>query len=194
MSQLARNRRNLLFRRRSIRVRSAPDRRRATMPARPNILIVMVDQLNGTLFPDGPAGWLHAPNLKRIAAARRAIRQLLHRKPAMRARPRCLHERTVAVAHRRLRQCGRIRLRHPDVRPSFASRRLCHLPVGQDAFRRAGPVAWLRGAVDHRHLPCRFRLDAGLWQTRRAHRLVVSQHGFGHRRRHCRDHQPARIR
>jgi len=33
-----------------------------------NILIIMVDQLNGTLFPDGPAEWLHAPNLKRLAA------------------------------------------------------------------------------------------------------------------------------
>ncbi|WP_370283349.1 choline-sulfatase [Pseudooceanicola sp.] len=36
--------------------------------AKPNILILMVDQLNGTLFPDGPAEWLHAPNLKRLAA------------------------------------------------------------------------------------------------------------------------------
>ncbi|TNJ46302.1 choline-sulfatase [Phaeobacter sp. B1627] len=33
----------------------------------PNILIFMVDQLNGTLFPDGPAEWLHAPNLKALA-------------------------------------------------------------------------------------------------------------------------------
>lgn len=33
----------------------------------PNILIFMVDQLNGTLFPDGPAAWLHAPNLKKLA-------------------------------------------------------------------------------------------------------------------------------
>ena len=32
-----------------------------------NILIFMVDQLNGTFFPDGPADWLHAPNLKRLA-------------------------------------------------------------------------------------------------------------------------------
>ena len=32
-----------------------------------NILILMVDQLNGTFFPDGPADWLHAPNLKRLA-------------------------------------------------------------------------------------------------------------------------------
>ncbi|WP_138933628.1 choline-sulfatase [Roseovarius arcticus] len=36
--------------------------------SRPNILIFMVDQLNGTLFPDGPADWLHVPNLKRLAA------------------------------------------------------------------------------------------------------------------------------
>lgn len=28
----------------------------------------MVDQLNGTLFPDGPADWLHAPNLKALAS------------------------------------------------------------------------------------------------------------------------------
>ncbi|KPD12237.1 choline-sulfatase [Phaeobacter sp. 11ANDIMAR09] len=34
---------------------------------KPNILILMVDQLNGTLFPDGPADWLHAPNLKKLA-------------------------------------------------------------------------------------------------------------------------------
>ena len=35
--------------------------------ARPNILVIMVDQLTGTLFPDGPADFLHAPNLKRLA-------------------------------------------------------------------------------------------------------------------------------
>jgi len=33
-----------------------------------NILILMVDQLNGTLFPDGPADWLHLPNLRKLAA------------------------------------------------------------------------------------------------------------------------------
>jgi len=38
------------------------------MSARPNILIFMVDQLNGTLFPDGPADWLHTPNLRALAA------------------------------------------------------------------------------------------------------------------------------
>ena len=34
---------------------------------RPNILIIMVDQLNGTLFPDGPADWLHVPHLRALA-------------------------------------------------------------------------------------------------------------------------------
>ncbi|KPQ08589.1 MAG: choline-sulfatase BetC [Rhodobacteraceae bacterium HLUCCA12] len=34
----------------------------------PNILIIMVDQLTGTLFPDGPADFLHTPNLRALAA------------------------------------------------------------------------------------------------------------------------------
>jgi choline-sulfatase len=37
------------------------------MTQSPNILIVMVDQLTGTLFPDGPAAFLHVPNLRRLA-------------------------------------------------------------------------------------------------------------------------------
>ena len=36
--------------------------------SRPNILILMVDQLTGTLFQDGPADFLHVPNLRRLAA------------------------------------------------------------------------------------------------------------------------------
>ena len=39
------------------------------MTRRPNILIIMVDQLTGTLFPDGPADFLHAPNLAALAKA-----------------------------------------------------------------------------------------------------------------------------
>ena len=35
---------------------------------KPNILILMVDQLTGTLFPDGPADFLHVPNLRKLAA------------------------------------------------------------------------------------------------------------------------------
>jgi len=44
--------------------REAPGPGRMTQP---NILIFMVDQLNGTLFPDGPAPWLHTPNLRALA-------------------------------------------------------------------------------------------------------------------------------
>ncbi|GAB4268234.1 MAG: choline-sulfatase [Pararhodobacter sp.] len=33
---------------------------------RPNFLILMVDQLTGTLFDDGPAAFLHAPNLRAL--------------------------------------------------------------------------------------------------------------------------------
>ncbi|TXI00880.1 MAG: hypothetical protein E6Q76_17820 [Rhizobium sp.] len=40
--------------------------------SRPNILILMVDQFNGTFFPDGPADFLHAPVLK--ALAKRSVR------------------------------------------------------------------------------------------------------------------------
>lgn len=34
---------------------------------RPNFLILMVDQLTGTLFPDGPAEFLRVPNLRALA-------------------------------------------------------------------------------------------------------------------------------
>jgi choline-sulfatase len=37
------------------------------MTQSPNILIIMVDQLTGTLFPDGPAPFLHVPNLRKLA-------------------------------------------------------------------------------------------------------------------------------
>ncbi|HCP80905.1 MAG TPA: hypothetical protein DIT67_04690 [Octadecabacter sp.] len=40
--------------------------------SKPNILITMADQLNGTLFPDGPVDWLHAPNLKSLRRNRPA--------------------------------------------------------------------------------------------------------------------------
>jgi choline-sulfatase len=34
----------------------------------PNVLVLMVDQLAGTFVPDGPAAFLHAPNLRALAA------------------------------------------------------------------------------------------------------------------------------
>ena len=72
-----------------------------TAPAgsRPNILILMVDQLNGTLFPDGPADWLHAPNLKRLAARSVQVPQCLYRLAPLCAGPRLVHVRPTALAH-----------------------------------------------------------------------------------------------
>ncbi len=37
------------------------------MARQPNILILMLDQLSGTLFPDGPTSFLKVPNLRRLA-------------------------------------------------------------------------------------------------------------------------------
>jgi choline-sulfatase len=37
------------------------------MPTQPNILVIMADQLAGTLFPDGPAPFLRTPHLARLA-------------------------------------------------------------------------------------------------------------------------------
>lgn len=37
------------------------------MASQPNILMLMADQLTGTLFADGPAPWLHTPNLRKLA-------------------------------------------------------------------------------------------------------------------------------
>lgn len=34
---------------------------------RPNVLVLMADQVNGTLFPDGPADFLHTPHLRALA-------------------------------------------------------------------------------------------------------------------------------
>lgn len=39
---------------------------------KPNILVLMADQVNGTLFEDGPADFLHMPNVK--ALAERSVR------------------------------------------------------------------------------------------------------------------------
>ena len=44
------------------------------MTRRPNFLILMVDQLAGTFWPDGPADFLHTPHLRQLAEASRRFR------------------------------------------------------------------------------------------------------------------------
>jgi choline-sulfatase len=65
----------------------------------PNILILMVDQLNGTLFPDGPADFLHAPNLKALAARSVRFANMLYRLAALRPGARLLHVGPAAAPH-----------------------------------------------------------------------------------------------
>jgi choline-sulfatase len=49
--------------------------------SRPNILVLMADQLTGTLFPDGPASWLHAPNLEALTARARRFARAYNASP-----------------------------------------------------------------------------------------------------------------
>ena len=101
---------------------------------KPNILIVMVDQLNGTLFPDGPAEFLHAPHLKALAARSARFRNNYTSSPL------CAPARASFMAGQLpsrtecLRQRRRIRLVHPDLCPSPAPRRLLHGLSGKMHF------------------------------------------------------------
>ena len=96
----------------------------------PNILIFMVDQLNGTLFPDGPADWLHAPNMKALAA--RSTRfQNCYSQPAVRTGTGELYVRAAPLCDRCLRQRG-----------GFAS-----YPTYAHHLRRAGYQTCLSGKM-----------------------------------------------
>ena len=64
----------------------------------PNILILMADQLNGTLFPDGPADFLHTPHLKALAARSARYRNCYTASPLC-APVRVLYGRTIAQPH-----------------------------------------------------------------------------------------------
>ncbi|MGH1367605.1 MAG: choline-sulfatase [Maritimibacter sp.] len=98
----------------------------------PNILIIMVDQLNGTLFPDGPAEWLHAPNLKALAA--RATRF----KNAYTASPLCAPGRASFMSGQRPSRTGVY-----DNAAEFAS----SIPTYAHHLRRAGYQTALSGKM-----------------------------------------------
>ena len=102
------------------------------MPKPPNILILMVDQLNGTLFPDGPADWLHTPNLKRLAA--RSVRFA----NAYTASPLCAPARASFMS-------GQLpsRTRVYDNAAEFAS----DIPTYAHHLRRAGYLTTLSGKM-----------------------------------------------
>ena len=68
----------------------------------PNILILMVDQLSGVLFPDGPAAFLHTPNLRRLAERSTRFANTYTGSLALRARSGQLHVGAVAAPDPRL--------------------------------------------------------------------------------------------
>ena len=92
-------------------------------------------------------GCSRAPTAPRRCARRRARRMLTGRRPSRSASTTTRRELPAADAH---------------ARPPPARRRLPHGARRQDALRRPRPAARLRGAADHRRLPGRLRLDAGL--------------------------------
>jgi choline-sulfatase len=102
------------------------------MPQKPNILIIIVDQLNGTFFPDGPADWLNTPNLKRLAG--RSARF----KNAYTASPLCAPARASLMS-------GQLpsRTRVYDNAAEFAS----DIPTYAHHLRRAGYSTTLSGKM-----------------------------------------------
>ena len=160
---------------------------------RPNILILMVDQLNGTFFPDGPAAFLQTPNLKALAARSARFANCYT------ASPLCAPARASFMSG-----CLPSRTRVYDNAAEFAS----DIPTYAHHLRRAGYRVILSGKMhfvgpDQLHgfeerlttdiYPAGFRLDSGLHEARRAGGLVVSQSRLRHRGRGGRNHKPARI-
>ena len=159
----------------------------------PNILIVMADQMAPAFLPIYGHPLVRAPNMLNARARRNRVRQRLLRESFMRALARLVHGWPPAVAHPRLRQRGRVRRRHPDLRAWPARARLSHHSLRQDALLRSRSAAWLRAAADDRHLSRRFQLDAGLGSPGASSELV-SQHELGPGRRLMRALEPARLR
>jgi choline-sulfatase len=98
----------------------------------PNLLILMVDQLTGTLFPDGPEAFLHAPNLSRLAE--RSARFATAYCPS----PLCAPARASVMTGRLPR-----RTRVYDNAAEFAS----DLPTFAHRLRRAGYRTTLAGKM-----------------------------------------------
>ncbi len=102
------------------------------MSDRPNILILMVDQLSGVLFPDGPADFLKVPNLRRLAERSTRYRN------AYTASPLCAPGRAAFMAGQLPR-----RTRVYDNAAEFAS----DIPTYAHHLRRAGYQTALSGKM-----------------------------------------------
>ena len=123
-----------------------------------------------------------------------ALRQRLHREPALRPGAGRLHVRAAAEPDPGLRQRRRVRLRHPDLRPPPAAGRLPDLPVGKMHFVGPDQLHGFEERLTTDIYPADFGWTPDYAPPGRPHRLVVPQPRLGDRRRRRRDHQPARIR
>ena len=163
--------------------------------------------------PDGPRRWPRRPVLRRPdgRSARRppvhghpvvpgappgsswergGVRQRLLRLSAVRALAGGDAHRPPGLLRGGLRQRRRAAGHDADRRARAAGRRLSHRSRRQDALRRPRSAARLRGAADHRHLPGRRRLDAGLEPLAGPAAALVPHDGEraqprGHRRQHA---------
>ena len=102
------------------------------MPGAPDILVIMVDQLNGTLFPDGPPDWLPTPNLDRLAS--RSVRF----SNAYSASPLCAPSRAAFMSGQLASRTGVY-----DNAAEFAS----SIPTWAHHLRRAGYRTCLTGKM-----------------------------------------------
>ena len=97
-----------------------------------NLLVLMVDQLAGTFFPDGPAEWLRAPNLARLAERSARFAN------AYTASPLCAPARASVMTGRLPSRTGVF-----DNAAEFAS----DLPTFAHHLRRAGYATALSGKM-----------------------------------------------
>jgi choline-sulfatase len=102
------------------------------MSKRPNILILMVDQLTGTLFPDGPEDFLNVPNLRALASRSARFQN------AYTASPLCAPARAAFMSGQLPR-----RTRVYDNAAEFAS----DIPTYAHHLRRAGYQTALSGKM-----------------------------------------------
>ena len=161
---------------------------------RPNLLLIMADQLAPQMLRAYGRSRTLTPHIDRLAEQGRRVRERLLQLPALRAVAVLDVERAAAVPHRRVRQRGRAPRLGAHLQPLSARRGLPHLSRRQDALRRARPAARLRGARHHRHLPVDLPVVAGLAPGRRELARVVPQHAGGARFRAAPAQRQRRLR
>ena len=143
---------------------------------RPNVLLLMVDQLAAAWLPAYGGGRAVRAPPDGAGARGRDVRAGLLRVAAVRPVARGDAHGPPAVGDGRLRQRRRMARVRPDRRPRAAGRRLRDGARREDALRRARPAARVRGAPDDRRLSGELRLDARLAALGRDAAPVVPQH------------------